>query len=192
MNNKPPAILLAISQHYYLDSLDFAERFDILSEYPLTKTGRIKRFIDLFMGCECILKAHLFIGLINCDPKQIYTKVRKIGHKINELADLACFNSNRTNYDFLKKELQPFSVLLRYSLDASDAFFPFFYDWHNARIDYANTIGNESWVASIRRHLNSLIEEISDEYSVLNIHDLSELSSYAKNIEALMAGKNSS
>ncbi|MDI3514192.1 MAG: hypothetical protein PWP40_1421 [Rhodocyclaceae bacterium] len=73
---KPMSIAHTLAEHFHRDSVDFAQRFDLLWEAgPLMhKLGRIKSFIDLLMACECALKAHGFLGRLNEDPREIYRK----------------------------------------------------------------------------------------------------------------------
>lgn len=186
MVKKTLSVPRTIAEHYCADSRDFIERFDILLEHPLTKTGRVKRFIDLLMGCECILKAHIFLCHLERNPCETYSKIRGAGHKIDKLADLACFNQDRENYDFLKSTLQPFSVFLRYSLDASDTFFPMRSDWDNADINYSETIANRDWLISIRQHVILLTEELSAPLGGWVEDDLLALNNHAEKMEEFM------
>ncbi|BAN34585.1 hypothetical protein SCD_n00743 [Sulfuricella denitrificans skB26] len=172
MTEKPLSVLYSIAEHYYHDAFDFAARFDVLWKIETHKTGQIKAFVDLLMACECALKSHAILGNFDADPKQVYCDIRKAGHSIERLADLACFLSDRSNYDFLKERLQPFSVIIRYSLEAYDTFFPAFVEWDNAEIHYSGTIGNTQWCFAVRKCLQSLLESLTDKFSGLATPDI--------------------
>lgn len=158
MNPRLLSILSSIAEHYTRDACDFAARFDILWEHQLHKTARIKSFLDLQMACECALKAHVALGRLNDDPKEVYTLIRRSGHQIAALANLANLNVDRGTYDELAARLQDFSVFLRYSLDAYGTFFPYYIERHEARLHYGKTIGNNAWVLQVRSLLNTLLE----------------------------------
>ena len=106
---KPTSVHHSIAEYYWLDARDFLSRFDALWEVEAHKTGRIKTFVDLLMGCECALKSHIMLGLLEKCPKEAYSTLRKASHKISTLADSATLNKDRSTYDFLKNELSTFS-----------------------------------------------------------------------------------
>lgn len=165
MKEKPLTISHSVATHYFEDARDFSSRFDILWENKLHKTGRIKSFIDLMMGCECILKAHIFIGRSNEDINALYRNVRNKGHRIDLLADYSNYLTDKTIYRKLKTELGGFSVFFRYSLDAYETFFPSALDWEDSEINYSETIGNSHWVSNLRENLAKLIDIISPEFT---------------------------
>jgi hypothetical protein len=170
---KPASLLHSIAEHFHHDASDFIDRFDILWESQTHKTGRIKTFVDLLMGCECELKAHAILSRLQDDPLEVYKSVRAAGHRIDRLTEMAHFMEDRTHYDFLKDNLLGKSVFIRYSLDAYDTFFPFDYD--DADINYSETIGNHVWVMQIRRHLKLMIDASNDEFTGMVSNDISEL-----------------
>lgn len=173
MKIKPASLLHSIAEHFHHDASDFIDRFDILWESQTHKTGRIKTFVDLLMGCECELKAHAILSRLQDDPLEVYKSVRAAGHRIDRLTEMAHFMEDRTHYDFLKDNLLGKSVFIRYSLDAYDTFFPFDYD--DADINYSETIGNHVWVMQIRRHLKLMIDASNDEFTGMVSNDISEL-----------------
>ena len=174
---KPTSIAHTLAEHFHRDSVDFAQRFDLLWEAgPLMhKLGRIKSFIDLLMACECTLKAHGFLGRLNEDPREIYRAIRKRSHNIDQLADYASFNHDRADYDFLKSRLSTFSVVLRYSFDAYETFFPSLVDQSEAELSYSNTIGKNPWVMEIRAVLERLIEAASEKFTGFVSMDLDDI-----------------
>lgn len=160
---KPLSILRTIAQHYAQDARDFLDRFDLLWEDQLHKTGRIKSFVDLLMACECALKAHVVLGKSSDDPVVVYKGIRKAGHRIAPLAKAAVFLSSRSIYDELALRLDRFSVFIRYSLDAYETFFPSYVERHEAELNYSQTIGNPVWVLEVRALLIPLLDSLSDE-----------------------------
>lgn len=63
LEEKSVSVHHSIAEYYWLDARDFLSRFDALWDVETHKTGRIKTFVDLLMGCECALKSHLMLGL---------------------------------------------------------------------------------------------------------------------------------
>lgn len=175
MENPPVTVLHTLANHYHRDARDFAERFDLLWEAQLHKTGRIKSFVDLLMACECSLKSHAFVGRRGEEPKTAYLKVRKFRHDIGQLADYACYLVDRNPYDFLKERLGAFSVFIRYSIDAYETFFPSAMEREEAPINYSKTIGNNAWVLEIRECLETLLDSIATEFSGFVTDDLAAL-----------------
>ena len=155
----PPTVMDTLAEHFHRDAVDFATRFDMLWEAgPLMhKMGRTKSFVDLLMGCECALKCHGFLGHRSEQPRNVYKTIRAYGHRMDKLADYACFLEDRAHYDMLKLELKKVSVFIRYSLDANETFFPSFQDRASADLSYSHTIGSNTWVLQIRATLENLI-----------------------------------
>lgn len=175
MKELPLTISHSLANHYFEDARDFLSRFDKLWENELHKTGRIKSFLDLMMGCECILKSHIFIGRSNEDINDLYTKVRKKGHRIDLLSDYSNYLTDKTIYRKLKTELCDFSVYFRYSLDAYETFFPSALDWDDSVLNYLKTIGNNHWVLSIREILSKLIEATSSKFTGFVSNDILDI-----------------
>ena len=175
MSTLPISILHSIAEHYHCDGRDFCERFDLLWEAQLHKTGRIKSFVDLLLGCECALKCHIILGHRNEDPKTVYLGLREQGHNIGRLANCANYLDDRSQYEFLKDRLDPFSVFVRYSLDAYETFFPSAMERENALINYTRTIGSNPWVLEIRNCVESLLESTANEFAGFVTDDLAAL-----------------
>lgn len=175
MDTQPITVLHTIADHYFRDGRDFGERFDLLWEAQLHKTGRIKSFIDLLMGCECALKCHIFMGRKVEEPKAVYVQARKFSHDIGRLADYACYLNDRTSYEFMKERLGPFSVVFRYSLDAYETFFPSAMERGDAPLNYSKSIGNNAWVLEIRECLENLLGSVVNEFSGFVTDDLDVL-----------------
>lgn len=173
MKTKPASVLHSLAEHYHHDASDFLDRFDVLWESQTHKTGRIKTFVDLLMGCECELKAHAILSRLQDDAVETYKAVKAAGHRIDRIADMATFMTDRTHYDYLKDHLSGLSVFIRYSFDAYGTFFPFDYD--HADINYSKTIGNSSWALQIRDHLRRMIEASNDEFTGMVSDDISQI-----------------
>lgn len=185
MRTKPFSVLHSVAEYYHHDAADFAERFDILWENQTHKTGRIKTFVDLLMGCECELKTHVTLSHLKDDAVETYRRVKKAGHSIDRLAEMAHFMEDRSHYDFLKDNLHGLSVFIRYSLDAYGTFFPFF-DYDEAEVNYSRTIGNNLWVLKIRNHLASMISASNDEFTGMVSSDLEAIFDNESQIESFM------
>ncbi|AXK68055.1 hypothetical protein CN645_31055 [Burkholderia sp. IDO3] len=112
------------------------------------------------MAFECGLKAHIALAGERDlrDPMGTYTTIRKASHSISKLAAAATLLDDRELYDRIATRLDSFSVLIRYSLDAYEAFFPWYSDRGAARINYSGTIGNEGWIDETRSLLKPLID----------------------------------
>lgn len=187
MNTKPLSILRSIAEHYAADARDFIERFDLLWEAHMHKTGRIKSFVDLLMACECALKSHIALGRENDDPTEVYKIIRKNGHRIKALAENASLLEDRAIYDELARSLDPFFVFVRYSLEAYDTFFPWSKTREEADINYSYTIGNNQWVLEMRRLIQVLIEPLNDELGSLVTDDLALIIAHQNAFEAFMS-----
>lgn len=175
-----------IAEHYFHDAHDFAARFDVLWENQTHKTGRIKSYVDLHMAAECALKSHIFVGRQYEDPKAVYALVRKAGHRIGALADAAPYLAERTNYDAIKTQLDEFSVLIRYSLDAYDTFFPSLLERDKARLKHSETIGKNPWVLSVRTVVGALVDSIADEFNGLVSMDIEAILDNEQKIREFM------
>jgi hypothetical protein len=159
--------------HFYTDAADFLDRFDLLYE-EYSKTKRFKCFVDLLMGFECILKSHIFLSHNSSNMEEVYGCVRKAGHDLNKLADLADFTKNET-YQEVKDELGEYSVFIRYSLDAYEKFLPSSFGCGQGKFDYYQTMTNHTWMMKIRDLLNKLVSSTSDEFTGLVEFDFNKL-----------------
>lgn len=186
MKTLPLTIQHSVADHYHRDARDFAARFDTLWENQLHKTGRIKSFVDLLMGCECALKCHVFLGRFDRDPGETYRLIRRAGHNAERLSELATFLQDRSLYDLVGPKLAPFSVFVRYSLDAYATFFPALTDWADAPVNYAATIGNNAWVLGVRDDLKSLIDSSSPEFTGIVSPDIGAIIQHEQEMEDFM------
>ena len=167
VNDSHFTIQYQLAQHYFTDARDFCNRFDILWEAELHKTGRVKSFVDLLMGCECILKSHIFLSRIEDDPTKCYSQIRSIGHNISALANEADKIKESDSYKEISAQLEPFSVFLRYSFDMWETFFPSSMDASETTPAYSSSIGNNEWVLNIRSICETLITQVSKDFNVL-------------------------
>lgn len=189
MHDKPDSVLHSIAEHYHRDAYDFAVRFDVMWEKQLHKSGRIKSFVDLFMGCECALKSHIFLGKLSDDPKRVYSSVRKAGHDIGSLAHLACYSEDRSSYEFFAYRLSKLSTYIRYSLDSYEVFFRAGIKCDDTSFNYGKTIGNNSWVLEIRNELRALLRVSDGQFTGLLSDDIETYLKIDKEIGALVTSK---
>jgi hypothetical protein len=186
MNVKPFSVLYSMAEYYHRDASDFASRFDVLWENQTHKSGRIKSFVDLFIGCECVLKSHIILGKLSDDPEDVYSLIRKAGHKIKTLANLACYQEDRSSYDFIGERLGVFSIFIRYSLDANEIFFPIHIERRDTKINYNETIGNNSWVLEVRAILDGLLDSSKDRFIGSLAQEIEEILEAEKKIGNLV------
>lgn len=163
----------AIAMYYWQDAIDFLARFDILWEKSSRKSSKIKAFVDLLMGCECVLKSHVILGSQSESLQQAFVAIKRSGHQISDLASAACFSEDRKRYEYLGSELGAFSVVVRYSVEAYGTFFPM--DWSEVGISYSRTIGSDCWVMSVRSVLGELIAELKPSLTGLVSDDIYEI-----------------
>ena len=183
MRASPISIPHSIAEYYHRDARDFARRFDLLWETELHKTGRIKSFVDLFMGIECALKCRVFLSRIDEDPEATYKKVRRAGHDIEKLSVLDKLESITLIRNLIRTDLSQFSVLIRYSLDAYAVFFPALSEMSSASIIYSRTIGDNAWVLRVRACLEDLNNFSSDEFSGIVGPDIEEIIEHERQLE---------
>lgn len=176
----------SVADHYHKDARDFAARFDTLWEDQLHKTGRIKNFVDLVMGCECALKCHVFLGRLDQDPDETYRLIGRAGHSAEKISKLATLLQDRSIYELVGSKLSPFSVFIRYSLDAYSTFFPALTDWADAPINHTATIGNNAWVLGVRGDLERLIDSSSPEFSGIVRHEIDAIIQHEQEMEEFM------
>lgn len=183
MDVKPLSVLYSIAEHYHRDAFDFASRFDVLWEDQTHKTGRIKSFVDLLMACECVLKSHIILGRLSDDPKDVYSRIRKASHQIEPLAKAACYLEDRSSYEAIAQRLHEFSVFIRYSLDAYETFFPSYIERCEAKLNYSQTIGNNSWVLEVRTILGTLLDSSNDRFSGFVTDDIGAIVEHEKQMK---------
>jgi len=186
MKTLPISVQHSVADFYHKDARDFASRFDTLWEDQLHKTGRIKSFVDLVMGCECALKSHVFLSNLDRDPDETYRQIRRAGHSSKQLSELAAFLPDRSLYKRVGSKLAPFSVFMRYSLDAYSTFFPALSDWADAPINHTATVGNNTWVLGVRDDLEQLIDSSSPEFTGLVSSDIAAIIQNEQDLEAFM------
>ncbi|WP_175712657.1 hypothetical protein [Burkholderia ambifaria] len=148
-----------IGESFWHDASDFAVRFDALWESPhvTRRSARLKCLVDLFMGCECILKAHIFLAEDNRLPPDLYKKIRKAGHDVTKLVNLTTAAEHRSDYDTLVEGVGGLPVVLRYSLDAARQY----EGWQPNRPDEVaklrRLLSNRQAVLDVRAALERLI-----------------------------------
>lgn len=159
MKNSPKRVIHYLASQYRLDAIHNRDRFDCLWEHGrlMSKLPRTKSFVDLMLGCECILKAHILLGNQGEDPLKLYCRLKKMGHDIGALSQDANFMTDRTHYNLLKDRSIDKYIYLRYSLDAQERYYPSALIDDGSEIEYSRTIGNHMWVHEIRDTLEALI-----------------------------------
>src|SRR5690606_8076960 len=80
----------------------------------------------------------------------------------------------------------PFSVFVRYSLDAYSTFFPALSDWADAPINHTATVGNNAWVLGVREDLQQLIDTSSPEFTGVVSDDIETIIQNEQELEAFM------
>ncbi len=136
-----PSLHAQIASAYIQDANDFLSRFEALKE-DYSKTKRMKSFVDLLMGFECALKAHIFLSEPYIAAELTYKKIKSASHNISALAGLACFISDKGIYEKTAHLLGNFSVFLRYSLDGYESFFPSGLAQEEAIASFSATLAN--------------------------------------------------
>ncbi|PHV13246.1 hypothetical protein CSQ89_01650 [Chitinimonas sp. BJB300] len=146
-----------LARDYYNDAVQFSVRFDLLWEAASlsSKTGRIKSFVDLLMGCECILKCDVILSRLNDTPAELLRKIKT--HNIKTLAKHIKSPGNKNHYEGLTERLGDMHVDLRYAFDSNQFFFSF--SENQGYKNYLKTIGNNSWVMAIRKDLDTFIDD---------------------------------
>lgn len=165
--SKPTSLLHTLAEHFLSDARDFAIRFDVLWEDGrlMHKMGRTKTFVDLLMAVECALKAHALLSQKSLPVERAYCTVRRCNHDIRKLVGLADYMADREVYERLADQLAELQVHLRYSFEADEVFFPAWTDRAKAEQNYGATIGDNSWVLSIRGDVETLIGSIQREFT---------------------------
>lgn len=169
-SEKPLSKIHSIAEHYWFDSKDFITRFDLTLTEDISKTGRIKRFVDLLMAGECALKCHIALGSKANDPNEVYRKLKRCGHDIKKLAALSNYLEDKSIYNSLSDKLGEFNIFIRYSLDAYDYFFPFNIDQtkkkNKAAWDrYSDKVSNDKWTSEVKEEINQLNSSVTLEFN---------------------------
>jgi len=97
-------------------------------------------------------------------------------------------NEDRSGYEFLKQELDVFSIVIRYSIDAYDTFFPMLNDWNEAKVNYSKTIGSYLWVMSVRASLERLIGDLNPRFIGLVSGDIVRIFENEGSVKAVLNG----
>jgi hypothetical protein len=53
--------------------------------------------MDLLMGCECELKAHITLSRLQDDTVKIYKQLKTAGHSIDKLTEMAQLMEDRSH-----------------------------------------------------------------------------------------------
>ncbi len=110
-----------IGEMFLDDSRSYLERYHQLLEKATDRGRRCKLLVDVRFAIECALKALIFFESTD-DEKTTYQKIKKLGHKLENLFNnpIVCGNSDimACYPDIQKLNLDEYDVFLRYSLEA--------------------------------------------------------------------------
>ncbi|WP_143331112.1 hypothetical protein [Burkholderia aenigmatica] len=148
-----------MGESFWHDARDFATRFDVLWESPLIsrRSARLKCLVDLLMGCECVLKAHIFLADDDRQPSDLFQKVRTAGHDVTELVALTTASNHRSDYEILIERIGGLPVALRYSLDAERQYEGWQPDRTDKTVKLQRLLRNSQAVKDVRNALERLI-----------------------------------
>jgi hypothetical protein len=146
-----------LAQHYFLDALDFHQRFLTYWESAPRESSRVKSFIDLLMACECMLKSQCIIAY-NAEPlSSAYERVKNLGHNIEKLSRNAEITFPSQAHEQARTYFGKFPVGLRYSVDTYHFFFPIIGSPPQNGLSYAHTLGNSIWMHQAEETVKALI-----------------------------------
>lgn len=110
-----------IGEMFLDDSRSYLARYHQLLENATERGRRCKLLVDIRFAIECALKALIFFES-NDDEKKTYQRVKKLGHKLEDLfkdPSVSCDSDIMACYpDVQKLNLDDYDVFLRYSLEA--------------------------------------------------------------------------
>ena len=116
-----------IGNYFLDDSRSFLSRYNLLIETATDKGRRCKLLVDMLFSIECSLKALLFFES-KADEKVTYKKVKRIGHKLNNLfneQDISKYSKINEYYNQIKSiSLNDYEIHLRYTLESHIKFDP--------------------------------------------------------------------
>lgn len=116
-----------IGNYFLDDSRSFLSRYNLLIETATDKGRRCKLLVDMLFSIECSLKALLFFES-KADEKVTYKKVKRIGHKLNNLfneQDISKYSKINEYYNQIKSiGLNDYEIHLRYTLESHIKFDP--------------------------------------------------------------------
>lgn len=177
VKGKPPlTILRSIAEDFWRDARDFLKRFDFMREHSSAQSERVKNFVDLRMACECVLKSHALLSSHGSEAV-VYKAVRGANHDIEKLSKLCSYMPDRILYDEVAVKFSGLAVELRYSLEATHAFYAWKIVEGSSGIDYGATLGSAVWLNSLHENIVQLISSINNEFTgriVDKIEDLLE------------------
>jgi hypothetical protein len=146
---------LEIANLFFQDSVDFLARYRLIVEsFSVSKSRRVKLFIDLRMAYECILKAHVaYYNNTEIDSRELLIrKVESFRHNVvslfEELVPHIAKDLVQIGQRF-NSQLALLPVSLRYSLDVSD-----FVDARETY--YYSTVGKDGWLEEFAEFVKKL------------------------------------
>ncbi len=136
-----------VANDFFHDAEDLLHRYRLTVDYfYAVKSKRMKLFLDLRMGAECILKAYAAYFLMAAAPRvEVIHRVESYKHNILRMADdvkLTVPAGEWQRFEPFVQQLSSLPVGLRYRLDGAD--FREMYEEF-----YYVTVGSDLWLDAL-------------------------------------------
>lgn len=152
---------IEVANDFFHDAEDLLHRYRLTVEhFYAIKSKRMKLFLDLRMGAECVLKAYAAYFLMKDVPRaEVILRVEAYKHNLLRMADDVKSRVPANVWQRFEPFVDQLSALpmgLRYRLDGAD------FREMNEEF-YYDTVGSDFW-------LDSLHDAIRDLTNALNLH----------------------
>ncbi len=149
---------IEVANDFFHDAEDFLNRYSLTVEhFYAIKSKRMKLFLDLRMGAECILKAYAAYFLMKDSPSgDVISRVKSYRHKIPQMVnDVKSFIpvEDWQRFEPYVEQLSALPVSLRYRLDGAD------FRQMNENFYYA-TVGSDLWLDSLQDAIRKLTKAL--------------------------------
>ncbi len=149
---------IEVANDFFHDAEDFLNRYSLTVEhFYAIKSKRMKLFLDLRMGAECILKAYAAYFLMKDSPRRdVISRVESYRHKIPQMVnDVKSFIPvyEWQRFEPYVEQLSALPVSLRYRLDGAD------FRQLNENFYYA-TVGSDLWLDSLQDAIRKLTKAL--------------------------------
>ncbi len=149
---------IEVANDFFHDAEDFLNRYSLTVEhFYAIKSKRMKLFLDLRMGAECILKAYAAYFLMKDSPSgDVISRVKSYRHKIPQMVnDVKSFIpvEDWQRFEPYVEQLSALPVSLRYRLDGAD------FRQLNENFYYA-TVGSDLWLDSLQDAIRKLTKAL--------------------------------
>lgn len=150
---------IEVANDFFHDAEDFLNRYSLTVEhFYAIKSKRMKLFLDLRMGAECILKAYAAYFLMKDSPRgDVISRVESYRHKIPQMVnDVKSFIPvyEWQRFEPYVEQLSALPVSLRYRLDGAD------FRQMNENFYYA-TVGSDLWLDSLQDAIRELTKALN-------------------------------